>query len=203
MKKKFMTVLMVIGLVLSPWLAGAQVQPTVNPNQTLILQMLRQIIFQLQQLVATRAGLPVPTLAPTFLPTPTFVPTVTPTPSSSSTPTPSPTPSSSLNPVVTEITGPTTLRVGESGTWRVTVATPSDSQLTYRVLWGDEPISTQFLTNSTPVTQNSSTFNHSYSTAGNYIVRFFIQSDNGIRCITAPCPSGGSVESSVNVNVGP
>ncbi len=43
-------------------------------------------------------------------------------------------------PVISGVSGPTTLRVGETGTWTVQASDPENGTLSYSVIWGDEPV---------------------------------------------------------------
>ncbi|MBI5414989.1 S-layer homology domain-containing protein, partial [Candidatus Peregrinibacteria bacterium] len=68
-----------------------------------------------------------------------------------------------LPPVISGISAPTVLQVGQEGTLKVTASDPENGPLTYTVVWGDEPIQIQpYLVNQT------ATFSHTYSRAGTY-----------------------------------
>lgn len=108
----------------------------------------------------------------------------------------------SQDPVITGVSGPTSLRVDQTGTWTVNATAPANSQLSYSVGWGDR-VFYPMVANSaiaTPV-QNSATFSHSYSQAGTYTMDFTVTSDNGIRCFAAPCPTGGTAKATMTINV--
>lgn len=97
-------------------------------------------------------------------------------------------------PVISGVSGPTTLRVGETGTWTVRASDPENGTLNYSVFWGDEltnyPNSNTLPAITTPV-QQSATFTHIYSTAIPHYPRFIV-TDN----------SGQSVQTSLSVVVG-
>ena len=81
--------------------------------------------------------------------------------------------------VIDGVSGPQTLTVRETGTWTVK-AHGSGGNLFYRVVWGDE--NTTGYTGSTSVNapfQQSTTFTHSYASAGTYTPTFYVQNNIG------------------------
>lgn len=94
--------------------------------------------------------------------------------------------SSNLSPIISSIESPTTLSVGSTGTWTVKASDPENGQLTYLVDWGDVystcydncniPLNSASVNNSFV---QSSTFSHSYKTAGTYTVKFSVRDDAG------------------------
>ena len=104
-------------------------------------------------------------------------------------PTPIPTPTS---PVISGISGPQTLSVNTQGTWSVTATYGNNGNLSYSVNWGDTPIAYPMSTSATtPMTQQSATFTHSYATAGIYNPTFTVTNVNGL-----------TARASLSVNVG-
>jgi len=96
------------------------------------------------------------------------------------------------SPVISGISGPQSLNIGQEGTWTVKASDSSGGNLSYSVHWGDESYSP----NSTSVnrslsTSQSATFTHSYSQAGMYTPTFTVTNTNG-----------QSAKTSLNVNVG-
>jgi len=94
-------------------------------------------------------------------------------------------------PVINGIDAPTTLSVGQVGTWTVRATDPLNGTLSYSVLWGDE--ANYAVTAGMPMTQQvmqSSTFTHSYANAGVYTVTFTVRNS-----------SGGTVQTSSTVTV--
>ncbi len=90
-------------------------------------------------------------------------------------------------PVVTGISGPTTLKAGEMGTWTVKAYDPENGSLSYSVVWGDE-LSTSLGGLTAPrmmMTQNTATFSRSYSALGNYTPVFYVTDDNGQKVKTS------------------
>jgi peptidoglycan hydrolase-like protein with peptidoglycan-binding domain len=96
-------------------------------------------------------------------------------------------------PVISGGTFPSTLKVGETGTWKLVASDPEGGPLSYTVVWGDEPSTTMSAKSTSPsmYAVQSSTFTHIYNTAGNYTPVFYV-SDN----------TGQSVKTSASVIVG-
>ncbi len=86
------------------------------------------------------------------------------------------------SPVISSFSGPTTLAVGATGTWRVQASDPENGTLTYSIEWGDEwyariaPAS--FFYPGAAVAQ-STTFTHSYARAGTYTVKMLVRDSGG------------------------
>ncbi len=86
-----------------------------------------------------------------------------------------------LPPVINSIEAPTTLKVGEVGTWKVSASDPENGQLSYTVDWGDQgygcngigPCAVPTLAQGSFV-QNS-TFTHSYGYAQTVTVKFTVR----------------------------
>lgn len=77
-------------------------------------------------------------------------------------------------PVISSFSGPTTLKAGEQGTWKIQASDPENGALTYSIDWGEpQPgLSSAALKDAldTPFRQTT-TFTHSYANPGTYIVR--------------------------------
>ena len=100
------------------------------------------------------------------------------------------------SPVISGISGPQSLKVGEQGTWTVTASDPNNGTLSYSVTWGDEyqyqKPSVQGMYATTPTTsQQSAIFTHTYSQVGTYTPVFTVTNNNG-----------QSAKTSLSVNVG-
>ncbi len=91
-----------------------------------------------------------------------------------------PPPPLNIPPVINSISGPNSLAVNQTGTWRVTATdTPGDT-LTYSVNWGDEQILPLELRAQSELNQSqSATFTHIYSVAGNYTITFTVTDSQG------------------------
>lgn len=104
-------------------------------------------------------------------------------------------------PVISGFSGPTTLAVGQQGTWSVTATDPTQSypystgQLTYSIVWGDEGLYNTYTLAAPSYLQTnysqSTTYTHTYSTPGTYTVR-----------ITARNTAGYTATSTATVVVG-
>lgn len=84
-------------------------------------------------------------------------------------------------PVISGFSGPTTLSLGEIGTWTLRAYDPEDGSLTYAIAWGDERtllnVAMQTYADSSAVQDTS--FTHSYLTAGTYTVAITVTDDAG------------------------
>lgn len=92
-----------------------------------------------------------------------------------------PTAQKNLPPVIHGISGPTVLKIGETGTWTVKASDPENQPLNYSVVWGDEttaPMSLAPVSGSTEITQ-SATFTHAYNQTGTYNPTFTITDIQG------------------------
>lgn len=104
---------------------------------------------------------------------------------------------------INSISGPTSLNVGQTGTWKVNVTAPSNTSLTYSVDWGDRDLLANGLTGEKPPlsVSQSSTFTHSYPVAGTYIVKVTVKSS---RLSVGNCPTNVScdpVEDTANASI--
>jgi len=84
-------------------------------------------------------------------------------------------------PVISGVSGPTSLQVGQQGTWTVKASDPKGGTLYYNVAWGDEVMSqTTPGTNMPMMGSQQTTFTHSYSRAGRYTPTFAVSNSSGI-----------------------
>ncbi|MBI2482005.1 MAG: PKD domain-containing protein [Candidatus Vogelbacteria bacterium] len=102
--------------------------------------------------------------------------------------------------VINNVSGPNSLSVDETGTWRVNVDAPAGTNLNYSVDWGDQKVIVAGAVKSENKIQTSATFTHAYTSPGTYTAKFIV--DNGIVCIQAPCSTHSSAQASVTVVVG-
>lgn len=73
---------------------------------------------------------------------------------------------------IKNVTGPTTLKTGEVGTWTIKANVPGQITAEYSVVWGDESlVEARSITTST---SDSATFTHTYTTAGTYNPKFTV-----------------------------
>lgn len=103
-------------------------------------------------------------------------------------PVPRPVPPPAINgPVISGVSAPTTLGVGETGTWRVSASDPQNGNLSYSVDWGDRKngctdrysACAQLADEGIAAFQQSTSFTHSYSQAGTYTQIFTVRNDRG------------------------
>jgi|GEM_PF-3339685 len=102
-------------------------------------------------------------------------------------------PCSSSSVVISGVSGPQTLNVGQQGTWKVTAYDKNGGNLSYSVNWGDEYLyaANSSAANQTSALQQSATFTHSYAQAGIYTPVFTVDNNNG-----------QGAKTSLSVNVG-
>jgi hypothetical protein len=85
-------------------------------------------------------------------------------------------------PVIREFSAPTTLKVNESGTWKVSASDPENGQLSYRIDWGDSWLPQAVagaLRMYTDAFVQDTSFTHSYSHDGTYTVIVYVKDDAG------------------------
>jgi peptidoglycan hydrolase-like protein with peptidoglycan-binding domain len=84
-------------------------------------------------------------------------------------------------PVVSGFSGPTSLTLNETGTWRISASDPENGNLSYSVIWGDEWYANTGAqtSSSAPSIVQSTTFTHSYSNAGTYTVSVVVNDQAG------------------------
>lgn len=94
--------------------------------------------------------------------------------------------------IISGVSGPTTLKVGEQGTWTVQASDQNNGTLSYSVIWGDETDAIVVASSgaSAVAFQQTATFTHSYSQAGTYKPTFTVKN-----------ASGQSAEASLSVKV--
>lgn len=101
---------------------------------------------------------------------------------------------SSKAPTISGFSGPTTLRLNETGTWTVRASDPDGGQLSYYVSWGDEIQYASGISTSLPVFTQSSSFTHAYSTAGTYVVTVVARDVDGTEAkVSITVKVGGDV----------
>ncbi|OGZ54375.1 MAG: hypothetical protein A3B25_01780 [Candidatus Ryanbacteria bacterium RIFCSPLOWO2_01_FULL_48_26] len=108
-------------------------------------------------------------------------------------------------PVISGGAFPTTLSVGQTGTWTIYASDPENGALSYSVDWGDvltalSPLSSTASPNS--FIQNA-TFTHSYSSAGTYTVNFKVADNTGQVARTSATVQVGNTSQPSITNVFP
>lgn len=87
----------------------------------------------------------------------------------------------SVKPVITELSGLTTITVGENETVTVKAYDPKNSELSYSVNWGDIKITSDdaVVAPPQPVFIKTATFTHIYKTPGIYVAKFTVKNTEG------------------------
>ena len=93
-------------------------------------------------------------------------------------------------PVIASISAPSTLRVGQTGTWHVNTRIIS-GDTTFSVIWGDESVLQQIQAYASSTVQNHATFTHAYANAGTYTPRFTATNPKGSTSAGYPVVIGG------------
>lgn len=85
---------------------------------------------------------------------------------------------SNPNPVIQSVEGPTSLAVGQQGSWTVRGSNSAGGNLSYSVLWGDETSQGNAAAFNDTYLQ-STTFTHAYQRPGTYTARFTVRNNIG------------------------
>ncbi|MFA6404832.1 MAG: peptidoglycan-binding protein [Candidatus Paceibacterota bacterium] len=83
-------------------------------------------------------------------------------------------------PVISGGTFPTTLNVGETGTWRVNASDPENGPISYEIDWGDTGAGSA----TPPLLESPLVDTHLYSSAGTYTVKFTVTDNGGLSAQT-------------------
>lgn len=107
-----------------------------------------------------------------------------------------------LPPVISGVTAPTTLSVGQIGTWTVRASDPENGTLSYSFNWGDVPQTAYNV--ATPYTypqfDQTVTNTHSYSSTGAYTVTVTVRDNAGQTSLSsATVQVGNYSQSSINI----
>ncbi len=86
-------------------------------------------------------------------------------------------------PIISGITAPTMLKVGETGTWTVNASDSSNGSLSYSVNWGDRKDDSTAKMSSESFTQTS-TFTHAYANPGTYKIAFAVKNSAGLSAVS-------------------
>jgi len=96
------------------------------------------------------------------------------------------------------ISAPSSLMIGEEGSWTVDVESETEGNLHYSVIWGDEGTESASARLAAAV-QSSATFTHTYDTAGTYTPKFTVTDDEGISVTEAAASVTVSAEADVEI----
>lgn len=96
------------------------------------------------------------------------------------------TPTANREPSITSVSGPTSLEVGKTGTWKIRVYDPDGDNLTYSILWGDDIArDTQLVSEIRAASATQATsFTHSYAAAGTYTVKITVVDVHGASALS-------------------
>ena len=75
-------------------------------------------------------------------------------------------------PVITGVSGPASLNINQAGVWAVSAYDPDGTYLAYSVVWGDDGAKSAS-------SSSTATFQHTYTQAGTYAIRFTVTDDKG------------------------
>ena len=98
-------------------------------------------------------------------------------------------------PSISGLDAPTSLAVGQTGTWTVRLNTTNTGNLSYSVVWGDEQWGATTgigQSSASPSIAASGTFTHAYQNAGTYTPRFTVSNSSGSAQTSASVTVSGS-----------
>jgi len=102
-------------------------------------------------------------------------------------------------PIISSVSGPSTLSVNQKGTWTVSAYDPDGTYLSYTVNWGE---STPSSSDSMGRIGSTSSFEHTYSKAGTYTITFGVKDAQGASAqSTASVMVGSSSAPTVDLKV--
>jgi len=87
--------------------------------------------------------------------------------------------SSNKPPTIHGLSGPTTLKVNETGTWTINASDPENDPLSYRIIWGDEFFAGASVANSLLDFTTSNTFTHTYTRVGFHGLTAIVRDSKG------------------------
>ena len=83
-------------------------------------------------------------------------------------------------PVISGVSGPQNLDVGQTGTWEVKAYDEDGGNLSYSVNWGEQVnLNLSNAISAYPKTEQSTTFTHRYNRSGNYRITFTVTNEDG------------------------
>jgi len=111
--------------------------------------------------------------------------------------------SNNLPPVISGVTAPTSLEIGQTGTWSIQAYDPENGSLSYSVDWGDHP-SCQYpytCKESSTGASQTSTFTHSYYSTGVYKITFTVLDNAGLKTQTTSTVQVGTAQPTPSITV--
>ncbi len=110
------------------------------------------------------------------------------------------------NPVIQGFTGPTTLRIDETGIWKIRASDPQNGPLSYKIDWGERKYKSAF--DSITALANygfvqNATFTHTYKFVGEYIVSVTVRDNQGLTAKTTITVSVTTDEAEIGFDISP
>jgi len=100
--------------------------------------------------------------------------------------------STATAPVISSFSGPTTLSLGATGTWTIQASDPANGTLSYSIDWGDTNAYAPMAMSAGATFAQTTTFTHSYSSAGTYTVTLTVRNSSGQSAQTTSTVQVGS-----------
>lgn len=99
-------------------------------------------------------------------------------------------------PSISSVSGPSSLTVGQTGTWVVSATDPENATLRYRMVWNDPSFNQETVKGGDDGFVGTATFTHAYPAAGTYTIFVYVQDQswNQVKHITSVTVSAGSTE---------
>src|SRR3990167_6291518 len=80
---------------------------------------------------------------------------------------------------ISGVSGPTSIAVGQQGTWSITTNAPANTYVSVSVRWGDENTYPYAAANASMQVYQQNTFTHTYQQAGTYTITFTVTDSYG------------------------
>ncbi len=103
--------------------------------------------------------------------------------------------SGNLAPVISSLSGPTTLTLSEEGTWSIKATDPENGTLSYEITWGDEIAKYDSMMGASApqeMTTQTTTFTHRYTRTGTYTIIVVVRDESGNEAKTTTTVKVGS-----------
>ena len=104
---------------------------------------------------------------------------------------------------ISGVSGPTSIAVGQQGTWSITTNAPANTYVSVSVRWGDENTYPYAAANASMQVYQQNTFTHTYQQAGTYTITFTVTDSYGrtqTATATVQVTGGGSQSGSLSAS---
>ena len=104
---------------------------------------------------------------------------------------------------ISGVSGPTSIAVGQQGTWSITTNAPASTYVSVSVRWGDENTYPYAAANASMQVYQQNTFTHTYQQAGTYTITFTVTDSYGrtqTATATVQVTGGGSQSGSLSAS---